>query len=285
MASLKHLVMGVAYAAVHVSAQGTADDIGPAAFMWPEDRVWSGDADNHGPCGSVAEPHNRTEFPMQNGQVALVAQDDSYDVILSIAYNNDPQSNSDFETLISARAMRELDPGHTCLDIPDAPSSVSPGDLATLQIQYIAQFDNPNNETFYACADIVWVQLADFDGSVPCFNATEPDAGNPDWYHDGDFPSDNDDDDEEDSPDGSSGSGSSGGSSSGSGLSRGAIAGIAVGSIAGVGLIAGAAFYIYRRRQQRLLALRQQHSSRGVSWEAQPGKKSASSDSVRMQNL
>lgn len=42
----------------------THNDMGPAAFMWPPDRVWSAAADNHAPCGSVAGVGNRTEFPL-----------------------------------------------------------------------------------------------------------------------------------------------------------------------------------------------------------------------------
>lgn len=40
------------------------EDMGPAAFMWPPDRVWSGDMDNKAPCGSRASAGNRTNFPM-----------------------------------------------------------------------------------------------------------------------------------------------------------------------------------------------------------------------------
>lgn len=42
----------------------TDDNMGPAAFMWPPDRVWSGDMDNQAPCGSRAAPGNRTKFPL-----------------------------------------------------------------------------------------------------------------------------------------------------------------------------------------------------------------------------
>lgn len=40
-------------------------DMGPAAFMWPADRVWSAAADNTAPCGSVADPSDRTDFPLR----------------------------------------------------------------------------------------------------------------------------------------------------------------------------------------------------------------------------
>lgn len=40
------------------------DDMGPAAFMWPPDRVWSGDMDNQAPCGSRSAAGNRTKFPL-----------------------------------------------------------------------------------------------------------------------------------------------------------------------------------------------------------------------------
>ena len=51
--------------AVAVTSAAEYDDMGPAAFLWPPDRVWSASADNNAPCGSVASPGNRTEFPMR----------------------------------------------------------------------------------------------------------------------------------------------------------------------------------------------------------------------------
>lgn len=44
---------------------GTEEEMGPAAFMWPADRVWAASMDNTAPCGSVANPGNRSEFPMR----------------------------------------------------------------------------------------------------------------------------------------------------------------------------------------------------------------------------
>ena len=211
----------------------------------------------------------------------------------------DPQSEDDFTTLIDAEHFHELDPGHTCVPVEDAPDSANPGDNATLQIKYIANFDKPDNETFYACADIKLVETAMFTEKVPCFNATEPeddDGAGPDWdYHDDedDEDEDEDDDDDDDKKSSSSGSPDSDSSeddsenkkSSGS-LSGGAIAGAVVGSLAGIGLIAAAALLLYRRRQQRINKTRQEATSRGVQWESQQaGKASVSSSSVRMQNL
>jgi len=208
----------------------------------------------------------------------------------------DPLSNDDFETIIDAEHFREIDPGHTCVPVEDAPSSVNPGDLATLQVKYIADFDSSNNQTFYACADIVLVELANFNIEVPCFNATEPEddeGAGPGWdYHDDD---DDEDEDKDEEPSSSpsadadpsndeedEGKKNAGG---GGGLSGGAIAGIVVGVVAGLGLL-GAGLLIYRRKQQRLQKLRQQNTSRGVEWSQQgAGKGSVSSSSVRMQNL
>lgn len=203
-------------------------------------------------------------------------------------------SNDDFETLIDAEHFHELDPGHTFVPIEDAPSSVNAGDLATLQVKYISEFDTPNNQTFYACADIVFVEVENFDIKVPCFNATEPeneDGAGQDWdYHDDEDEKDDEDKEEpsaspsadpsnEDGDDGEKSGGGKGG------LSGGAIAGIVVGVVAGLGLV-GAGLFIYRRKQQRLQRLRQQNTSRGVEWSQQAaGKGSVSSSSVRMQNL
>lgn len=84
------------------------EDMGPAAFMWPPDRVWSAAADNTAPCGSVNDPTDRTDFPLgklalslspyhlfgadmltddtEKGALALVAQDESWKIELSISY-------------------------------------------------------------------------------------------------------------------------------------------------------------------------------------------------------
>lgn len=41
-----------------------ADNMGPAAFLWPPDREWSADADSTAPCGSTKGVGVRTEFPL-----------------------------------------------------------------------------------------------------------------------------------------------------------------------------------------------------------------------------
>lgn len=65
MSLLKTVTAGLAFVALSVhAAETSADDMGPAAFMWPPDRVWSAAMDNTAPCGSVAGVTNRTDFPM-----------------------------------------------------------------------------------------------------------------------------------------------------------------------------------------------------------------------------
>ena len=41
-----------------------ADLMGPAAFMWPADRIWNEKHDNSAPCGSSESPGTRTKFPL-----------------------------------------------------------------------------------------------------------------------------------------------------------------------------------------------------------------------------
>lgn len=223
--------------------------------------------------------------------------------------SSDPRSNNDFRTLIDAEHFHELDPGHTCITVPDSPDSASAGDLATFQVRYIANFDKPENETFYACADVRLVETAAFNIRVPCFNATGEDDGENgaggDYNPHDELDLDDDEEDKTDDNDSSSdnnGDNSSGGDNSGNtdesnnggsgggskGLSGGAIAGIVVGALAGVGLIGAGAFFLYRRRQRQAMVSRQQNTSRGVKWSerdaaAQAG--SVSSDSVRMNNI
>lgn len=186
-----------------------------------------------------------------------------------------------------------MDPGHTCVPLTDAPDSVTPGDKATLQVKYIADFDTPQNQTFYACADITFVETATFDIEVPCFNATGPDDGTeagPGWdYHD-----DEGDENTSDSNTGDSNTSNSPPVSDpakstpkkSSSLGGGAIAGIVIGALAGVGMIAAAALVLYRRKQRRERAFRQAAAARGVKWnERDAAKTSTSTASVRMQNL
>ncbi|WYZ39089.1 hypothetical protein EsH8_III_001003 [Colletotrichum jinshuiense] len=277
-ASLKtFLALGLASVAC---AQHTKqdDEMGPAAFMWPTDRVWSGDMDNQAPCGSKSGPANRTEFPLVGGKLALVAQDDYYNTKISVSYKNDPTSNSDFTTVIEEQSVADLNPGHTCVDLANPPSSVTAGSNATIQIIYRADWDAPHNQTFYACADITYVEAANFDTRIPCFNATEPGE---------------DDIAATASPSASStNAASSSGSSSGSGsskggLSGGAIAGIVIGAVAGVGLLVGAALFFYRRSQQKKrnsrLARMEENAKRSEHWSA--GKDSTSQNSVQMNTL
>ncbi|KAM0430102.1 hypothetical protein ACHAPT_006108 [Fusarium lateritium] len=257
------------------NASVTDDEMGPAAFMWPTDRVWAGDVDNKAPCGSRASAGNRTDFPMKGGAIALVAQDDYYNTKISISYSNDPTSNDDFETWIEEKSVDDLNPGHTCVEVPDAPSKVSAGDNATLQIIYRADWDAPHNQTFYACADITFVSEADFTFEIPCFNATEPgeddkEAGttassSPTATHrstKGTSEASDGDDDEK----------ISGGSK---GFSGGAIAGIVVGSVAGAVIIAGAALFLWRRNQQ------QQRNERIARMEGNARKHQLATDSIR----
>jgi hypothetical protein len=109
----------VLLATAAISVMASSGDMGPAAFMWPPDRVWSAQMDNTPPCGSVESPTNRTKFPLSkclrpsnyefsaimpcpstsietnelffiaaDGLVALMAQDDSYSVVMSVSFNN-----------------------------------------------------------------------------------------------------------------------------------------------------------------------------------------------------
>lgn len=61
MAVFKSILAGLALLTASAAA---VDDLGPAGFMWPADRVWSAAADNNAPCGSIAGVANRTKFPL-----------------------------------------------------------------------------------------------------------------------------------------------------------------------------------------------------------------------------
>lgn len=54
----------------------------------------------------------------------------------------------------------------------DPPAGTTAGRNATLQISYTADFGAPHNQTFYACADITYVDNPNFKMPVPCSNTT-----------------------------------------------------------------------------------------------------------------
>ncbi|KAM5524072.1 gpi-anchored protein [Fusarium oxysporum f. sp. phaseoli] len=215
------------------------DEMGPAGFMWPPDRPWAGDVDNKGPCGSRASSGNRTNFPLTGGAVSLVAQDDYYNTKISISYSEDPDSGKKYHR---SQPRSHLRSSSRC------PSKVSAGDNATLQIIYRADWDAPHNQTFYACADITFVKESELNFEIPCFNATEPgDDDKAAGATVGPSPTATHPSTSSESSDASEAESKSGKSNK---LSGGAIAGIVIGSIAGVVLIAGAILFFLRRSQQ-----------------------------------
>lgn len=262
LTTLASLAMS-ARAEVHgASAEGTT--MGPVAFLWPDDRPWSASHDNSGPCGSADGVTNRTEFPLSQGQVALSIADDAYKVAFYIAFDDEPTTQSEFTEQI-VQNITEVEPGHQCYKIASLPSSASAGTNATIQLAYWADYEGENNgknETFYACADITLVEAADFTAQVPCFNVTSAD------FDSGDATATETVATATVTPT-SAGSSSSSSSSSGSGsdgLSKGAIAGIAVGTIVGSLAVVGAfAFMLLKRRKASSAA------AAGSAMPAQPG--------------
>ncbi|KAK5459470.1 hypothetical protein LTS15_003598 [Exophiala xenobiotica] len=257
-----------------------AETMGPVAFLWPPDREWGATKDNTASCGSAAGVSNRTQYPLLNGQVALVAQDESWSIQVAISHRNNPTSNEDFETVIAAIRIPELDEGHQCYPIPDPPVDVEAGANATLQIKYTSDFDTDKNETFYACADITYVSTSQFTYQVPCFNATIDDYNitEPDSTSSGTAAGV--------SATASTPSQSSGPSSSH--LSGGAIAGIVIGVVAGVTAFLAALFFCWRRTARKK-RFRQQSSIRAVNWDenttGSPSASHASNQDVALSDL
>ncbi|KAI1111637.1 hypothetical protein F5Y14DRAFT_464404 [Nemania sp. NC0429] len=221
-------------------AEGTVQ--GPVAFLWPEDRPWSAAADNVGPCGSSSGVSNRTEFPLSQGSVALTIADEAWNVAFSIAYGNDPTLQSQFTQQVAG--VPEVDSGHQCYKVADIPNTVTAGSNATIQLEYWSNMDNElggRNQSFFACADITFVEAANLRTQIPCFNVTSDDFNSPEPSSTGTAGQSDDT-----STTGTSSSNSSGG------LSTGAIAGITVGVIvASLSVIGAVAFVVFRRRSSR----------------------------------
>lgn len=144
--------------------------------------------------------------------------------------------------------MNDLDPGHTCFSVPDAPEHIKAGTNATLQVVYQADWDASVNQTFYACADIVFVDRSDFRFKIPCFNATEPGEDNRKAAEANKAV-------EAESASASAESPSNVAAKMGSGAKAGTI----VGSLGGASAVAVGGIFLYRRRQQKKRALRHAH--------------------------
>ncbi|KAE8153538.1 hypothetical protein BDV25DRAFT_136831 [Aspergillus avenaceus] len=240
-----------------------AKKMGPVAFMWPPDRVWNEAYDNTAPCGSSSGPSNRTDFPLVNGQLALVIQDESWNVQVAVSHKSNPTSNNDFEPFIESSRIADIEPGHECYPVPNPSADIEQGMNATFQIKYTSDFDTDKNETYYACADVTYVPASIFTYQVPCFNvtvdeftaATTTATAGPTATADSSSSKDNSAKDD-----------SAESKSSSSGLSGGAIAGIVVGCVAAVIILALA--FGYRRLLQKYRSLRQKASVRNVDWES-----------------
>ncbi|KAJ5253887.1 hypothetical protein N7524_011067 [Penicillium chrysogenum] len=238
-------------------------EMGPAAFMWPPDRLWGAAYDNNAPCGSSTGPVNRTSFPLINGKLALVIQDESWNVQVAISHKSNPTTNDDFEAFIDSSTLSDIDPGHECYSVPNPSIDVEEGMNATFQIKYTSDFDTDKNETYYACADVTYIAASKFTYQVPCFNVTSDEftevttttaAGSTATAK----------------SDTAKDSGTT--TEKSSGLSGGAIAGIVVGSVAGLGLGIALLFF-YRRLLQKYRFLRQKASTRNVDWNEAPQQK------------
>ncbi|PHH91452.1 hypothetical protein CDD83_408 [Cordyceps sp. RAO-2017] len=189
----------------------------------PSESVWSGTMGSQEPCGSSAAPGARTRFPLKNGAVAVVARDDYHDSKISISYSDNPERNGDFIPLVETSGMSRPGPGQSCIPIPDAPATAPAGANATLQITY-----RGDGQPLYACADITYVAPDEFGERVPCLAMTRP-------ADDGRGPARK----LEAADDGSTKLGS------------GAIAGVTIGSLAGLTLVAAVLLFLCRRRRQK----------------------------------
>ncbi|KAI1470178.1 uncharacterized protein F4812DRAFT_457570 [Daldinia caldariorum] len=243
--------------------------MGPVAFLWPNDRPWSASTDNIGPCGSSSGVSNRTAFPLTQGTVALSIADEAWNVNFSIAYDNTPTIQRQFSQQVVSD-VTEIEPGHQCYKIADIPSTVSAGTNATIQLEYWSNVDNElngRNQTFYACADITFVEAKDMTIQPPCFNVTAT------GFESGDSSSTSTPAASATNAVSDSNVAPSSGSA-GDGLSGGAKAGIAVGVIvASLAIVGAIAFVLLRRRKTQTL----DHEALATASKNQPEVASVSS--------
>ncbi|KAJ5375693.1 hypothetical protein N7517_007699 [Penicillium concentricum] len=255
---MKTYIALLALSAIGACAHGeeASTEMGPAAFLWPPDRLWGAAYDNNAPCGSSTGAVNRTNFPLINGKLALVIQDESWNVQVAISHKSNPTTNADFEAFVDGSSLADVDPGHECYSVPNPSVDVEEGMNATFQIKYTSDFDTDKNETYYACADVTYIAASKFTYQVPCFNVTTDEfaevtttaAAGSTATAKSDTAKNTSTTSEKDS-----------------GLSGGAIAGIVIGSVAGLA-IGLALLFFYRRLLQKYRFFRQKASARNVDW-------------------
>lgn len=203
---------------------------------------------------SLSEGPSSPLFPLP---LSLVLRPQGDETLTS----TDPESNDDFE-LLSEHPISSLDFDHVCVTAPDLPGSASADQNATLQLRYVAEYLDPNhehrkrhtftNETFYVCSDITLVPSDVFTFEIPCFNvsATEGHRG-------GDEEEGHHHDDEEGHHDEEQKEGGGGG------LSKEAIAGVVIGCVVGVGVLATLGWYLWRRDRREAAVAREVVESGG----------------------
>ncbi|KAF2113145.1 hypothetical protein BDV96DRAFT_614028 [Lophiotrema nucula] len=274
IASAGTLLSVLAHAQQHgEDAEGTK--MGPVAFLWPSDRNWTAAADNIGPCGSPGGVMRRTTFPLSQGSVALSIADEAWNIAFRVAYANNPLQQAQFSDQVVSN-ISEIAPGHQCYKL-DQFEDVSAGTNATIQLEYWSEYEGENkgnNQSFFACADITFVEAKDFTIQVPCFNVTSDDFNAPTPSTSSTLPSATDASQASQTAAASSLSASSSSSS----LSAGAKAGIAVGSIVGgVAITALVAFIVWRRGKATGLANRNSYELRAKNLSTTPEGASATS--------
>jgi len=175
--------------------------------------------------------------------VALNIADDAWKVVFRVAYEDNPTTMSAFSDQI-VNTISEIDAGHACYKIDALERGARAGENATIQLEYSSEFEGENNgneQKFYACADVTFVEPEDFTIHTPCFNVTSDDFNPPTPKSTSTPSTTNSHDDVNNAISAPS-------SNSNDGLSTGAKAGIAIGAIiGGLALFALVAVFLYRK--------------------------------------
>ncbi|TGO12603.1 hypothetical protein BTUL_0085g00130 [Botrytis tulipae] len=162
---------------------------GAVEFVWLEQRTWYAAWQNNSPCGrNDGTVGNCTDFPLDSGKVALVASGEIWDVVVRIAYMDSKKQLTHLFfprlNVFQSQPLNRISLPRFYIQSPNLMPDISvtlhqtlhpklkAGTNATIQLEYTSTYDGSGNETFYACADITFVEESDFTTSVSCFNAT-----------------------------------------------------------------------------------------------------------------
>ncbi|KAF7722094.1 hypothetical protein EC973_003709 [Apophysomyces ossiformis] len=137
-------------------------------LTYPASRGFNEDQEPTAPCGGFNTPQARTQFPLKNAFVEIMAHHPQYTYQVNVLINNQP-SAADFTTanLKEIASGQRNYPMAACLSVNFANvTGATNGANATIQVLF-----NGGDGQLYQCTDVVLVDQAPNFNASQCVNA------------------------------------------------------------------------------------------------------------------